>query len=73
MSNRRGGDDLGLSGVSAVEKRGEATMAHDGDAVGERHDLVEVGCNEDNSDPLRGQAPHDAEHVGFGADVDAAS
>ena len=50
MPNRGRGDDLCFGRLGAIEQRGQAALAHDGDAVGERQNLVEVGGDEEDAD-----------------------
>ena len=57
----------------AVELAGQAAVGHHQDAVRERHHLIEVRGHEHDPEPFRREPPHGAEHLGLGADVDAAA
>ena len=51
----------------------QLAVAHDGDAIGERHDLFEVGGRKQDGEAFAGKPAHGAEDIGLGADIDAAA
>ena len=64
--------DLLLIGPGGLEDPGDPPMVEDGDAVGQSQDLGEFGADQNDSDALRREFPHDRIDRELRADVDPA-